>query len=187
VTREEFAPIVAYLSALVGKPMGREQAEVYYDLLADLPEPLARAAVRRAACACCLSVIPAVGEIRAAAAALAAPASLGWPEAWRLACQAAARWGLYRAEAGLASLPVGPVRRAVLAVGWQALCDADPASLDTLRAQFRDAYGVLGEREERERLLPPGLRAEAVRLLAEQIGALPGDAPPPRLPEAKGG
>lgn len=46
MTREQFAPIMAYLSAgMGGKPMPRETAEVYFDLLGDLqPADLQRAA-----------------------------------------------------------------------------------------------------------------------------------------------
>jgi hypothetical protein len=173
MTRAEFVPVVAYLSAGNGKPMSREQAEVYFDLLSDLPADLVKAAIRRALCESRFSCVPPVGTIRAAAAELRAGGSPSWPEAWRLACQAASRYGLHRQAQGLDSLP-SAVRRAAESVGWRALCDADEGSLDTLRAQFRDAYGVMTDREERERRLPGPLRAEVLGL-TDGVGALPED------------
>lgn len=172
MTREEWCPIMAYLSAAVGKPMPHAQGEVYFDLLADLPAALALLAVRRAVAEGRYPTVPPVGVIRAAAAEAAGAAAPTWPEAWALACRAARRYGLLYQSLALASLPP-PARRAAEAVGWRALCDAAEGDLDTLRAQFRDAYGAMAEREGREMRLPADLRPGVARL-AGGIGALPG-------------
>ncbi len=171
MTRDEFTPVVAYLAAAVGKPVGREQAEVYFDLLADLPAPLVWLAVKRAVAESRYPTVPPVGVIRAAAAEAAGADAPTWPEAWALVCREVRRHGLGRQAEALAALPP-PARRAAEAVGWRALCDATEGGLDTLRAQFRDAYGTLSEREGREARLPANLRPDVARL-AGGIGALP--------------
>jgi hypothetical protein len=169
MTRDEFAPVVAYLSAAVGKVMPTDQAEVYFDLLQDLPAPLVARAVKRAVAESRYPTVPPVGTIRAVAAELAGGSAPTWPEAWAAVCLAARRYGLHRREQALDSLSPA-VARAALAIGWQALCDAGPGDLDTLRAQFRDAYNALGARDEREQRLPGPLRAAR---LTEGIGMLP--------------
>lgn len=175
MTRQELAGVLAYLSSAVGKPVPNDQAAVYYDLLGDLPAEAVKLAAQRALLESRYPVIPPVGTLRALATEILRDSQgeqeLPWPDAWRRALAAVATYGLARPRDALASLP-DAVRDAVEAIGWQSLCDADPADLGTLRAQFRDAYGVLREREERARLLPPRLRDEAARLLG-QIRALP--------------
>lgn len=179
MTRADFVPIVTYLSAGAGKPMERDQIEVYYDLLSDLPLDVLKAAVKRALCESRFPTVPPVGTIRALAAELSAPArALLWPEAWELARAAVRRFGAARPtrphaeREALASLPPA-VAHAARAVGWLALCDAAEGDLDTLRAQFRDAYGTLRGRDEREGLLPPALRQGALQRLTEGIGEEP--------------
>lgn len=64
MTREEFGPIVLYLSSAVNREIPREQAEVYYDLLGDLPAAAVRAAVRRAFLESAYPTVPPVGTLR---------------------------------------------------------------------------------------------------------------------------
>ncbi len=169
MTREEWGPIVAYLSAAIAKTMPREQAEVYFDLLADLPAALVQVAVKRAVAENRYPTVPPVGTIRALATEATRATAPTWPEAWALVCAAARRHGLTRERQALDSIPP-PAARAAQAIGWQAICDCDPCDCDTLRAQFRDAYSTMTERDERERRLPAPLR---VARLTEGIGLLP--------------
>src|SRR5262245_3697535 len=64
MTREEFSPILVYLSAAVNREIPREQAEVYFDCLSDLPATAIRQAARRAVLESEYPVVPAVGRIR---------------------------------------------------------------------------------------------------------------------------
>lgn len=171
-TREEFAKVVAYLSAAVNKPMAREQAEVYYELLRDLPPEALKAAAKAAVAESRYPTIPTVGTLRELALESEGPVQATWAEAWGATMEAVERYGCGRRGEGLASLP--PVaRRTAEAIGWRALCDARRSEADTLRAQFRDAYGAVAEREARCRLLPPLLREQLLGF-ACGFGSLPG-------------
>jgi hypothetical protein len=167
MTRDEFVPVIAYLSAASNKPMPRAQAEVYFDLLGDLPATAVLAATKQAV----LDGdgwIPPVGKLRSAALALVRPPELTWGEAWEQACAAARRFGWDRPSEGLDSLPPA-VARAAHCVGWRQLCDARVDDMDTLRAQFRDVFKPLAERERRAELLPPSVR-QAVASIGSTAG-----------------
>src|SRR4051794_653455 len=80
LTREEFAPIVAYLSAGTGKEMPRAQAEVYSDLLQDLPAASVWAAARAALAESAGPWLPSVGAMRQRAAGALHGPSPDWGE-----------------------------------------------------------------------------------------------------------
>jgi hypothetical protein len=169
MTFEEWGPIMAYLGASCGKPMPDPQGEVYFDLLADLPAEAVRAAAKAAVAGSTYPVIPPVGVIRSHAVAAIHGEADDWGEAWRQVLDAVRYHGLDRREKGLASLP-GPAARAADQIGWRSLCDA--VELDTIRAQFRDVYQQVRGRVEREKGLPPGVKA-ALAGLTEGMGRLP--------------
>lgn len=174
MTRVEFAAVVAYLGAACNKPMPREQCEVYFDLLADLPGGAVLAAAKQAVLEGD-GWIPPVGRLRVAALALLRPPPLTWGEAFDLACGAARRFGWDRPGEGLASLPASAAA-AARCVGWRSLCDARPDDMGTLRAQFRDVFKPLAEREQRAALLPPSVAKAAAQLAASGLKLLTDDA-----------
>jgi hypothetical protein len=166
MTREEFAPVAAYLAAAVNKPFPREQAEVYFDLLRDLPIAAVGAAAKQALVESAYPTIPPVGTLRRLAVAACAPPELSAYEAWGLVLRAVQNFGLDGKRKALASLPPAAAAAAE-AMGWRSLCDA--TELETPRAQFRQAYETMAGREQRERNLPPALRDVLAR-----IGHAPG-------------
>jgi hypothetical protein len=166
VTRDEFLPVSVYLSAATGRVMPREQIEVYYDLLHDLPTAAVQEAARRAVAESQFPTIPPVGVLRALALRLARPEALGWGEAWGAAMKAVRRYGSGRERDALASLPAAAAR-AAHCLGWEALCAANPQDCNTLRAQFRDVYADVAEKEEFAARAP--LPAPA-RAAAELVG-----------------
>src|SRR5690348_12353028 len=119
MTRDEYTPVLAYLTAAAGRLMPDAQSEVYFELLSDLPGALALLAVKRCVAESRYPGFPPVGTIRAVAAELAGSTARVWPEAWALACRAARRYGLHREQQALDSLP-SPVARAAVAIGWRA-------------------------------------------------------------------
>jgi hypothetical protein len=176
MTAEEFARVLCYLQCAVNKDVPRMQAEVYFDLLKDLPAEAVECAARQALLESDYPVLPPVGKLRRLALdALAGPEQMGAYEAFALALQAVRRYGLDREREALASLPP-LVAKAVECIGWRSLCDA--TELDTLRAQFRDAYGILDGRERRERLMPPELRRALEGLGKPPAGLLESDPSP---------
>jgi hypothetical protein len=173
MTRVEFAQVLAYLSAGVGKPVAEATAEVYWDLLGDLPLPALQRAAQRALLESAYPTLPTVGTLRELAAA---GETLPAAEAWSLIRTAMARHGLTGEVKALACLPP-LVAQAAAALGWRNLCDAREAQ--TVYAQFRDAYEAVVGRDRREHLLPAPLKAE-LRQIGREPGAhrqLPGGNP----------
>ncbi len=170
MTSDEFTEIMAYLSRGVGKTFPADQAEVYYDLLHDLPADALRLAARRALLESQYPTIPPVGTLRKLATE-ALTASEGWPspmEAWELVRHAISRYGYMREAQGLASLP-RLVRRATEALGWQDICNREGPGV--IRAQFRGAYEIILAREQRTALLPEEVKETLAELSA--VFALP--------------
>lgn len=174
MTKIEFAAVTAFIVSATGKTMPQNQMEVYFDLLGDLPGAAVLAAAKRVVLEGD-GWIPPVGKIRAAALALVRPPELTWGEAWDLACAAARRFGLDRPREGLESLP-GSVASAARAIGWRCLCDATEGQMDTLRAQFRDVYKPIAERDQRAAMLPPSVRQAVAQIAGAGLKLLTDDA-----------
>lgn len=160
MTRHEFASVMAYISAGIGKPIAREAAEVYFDLLGDLPEPIFRAAAKRVLLEHKWATFPSVAELREAAALTMQGeiSSLTAAEAWQLAWKATGKidpevdGSLERACAQLPPL----VFEAMRSFGIPALCfGREPVAV--VRAQFMKFYEQLADREKRRALLPDRL------------------------------
>ena len=160
MTTTDFATSMAYLAAGCGRPLTAEAAEVYFDLLGDLPARALQIAVKRALLESSFTSFPSVGTLRK----LATEALQGTDklpvamEAWEQVSAAVRRFGLSGQDRALKSLPP-VVARTARAVGWQCLCDARLENLDVLRAHFLKAYDAVAGREQREALLPPPLKA----------------------------
>jgi hypothetical protein len=165
MTAREWTATAAWLSAAYGKPMASETAEVYFELLRDLPAEAVLAAAKRAALESRYPVIPPVGTLRQLALEMASPELLSAAEAWLLIHAAIKRFGFDGKAAGLASLPP-IVRRAAECVGWLTLCDR--GENEWTRKDFVKHYEQLSEKEQKNRLLPPVLKA-----MVEGIGAAP--------------
>lgn len=170
ISRVEFAAIMAYMGAAVGKEPTEEQAEVYFDLLGDLPKQVLEAAAKRSICEHTFPTMPPIGLIRKHADALRTGQRMSYGEAWELSCRAARDFGYRNPRDGLASLPP-VVAHAVKAFGWSRLCDC-PTSGDGLNAavaQFRDIFNGLNQREDFERMLPASTQAPAVAAIADRF------------------
>ncbi len=164
--RSDFTKIMVYISASCGKPMNVETAEVYYDLLGDLPVPVLQSAAKQACLENTSGFFPPVGVLRRLAVRITSGNEITWGEAWELGLRAVRRFGDKR-EAGLASLPL-LVRQAVKCFGWQALGDVRNDEIEYAREQFRKLFDPLAARENRTSLLPPML-AQTIK----EIGHVP--------------
>lgn len=166
MTESEFAPIMAYLSSAVGKPVAQNQAEVYWDLLGDLPSEVLATAARQVLLESAYPTLPTVGTLRQRCLALMQPPGLQAMEAWELVMRAVNRYGFAGETRALATLP-DVAARAARALGWQSLCDATVEQIPTVRAQFRDAYNSLAQRQEREALPPARYQRQAAKVLGD--------------------
>lgn len=165
IDRVEFAAVMAYLGAACDRQVTREQAEVYFDLLGDLPLPVLQAAARRAVLESQYPTLPPVGVLRrlAVEAADAEPVKDA-QEAVDLVRRAVSRYGYNRVGEALATLPP-VVSKAVEAFGWRRLCYSTDGAI--IWAQFRDSYEALAGRERRQRLLPEPLKRQLAALAGE--------------------
>ena len=165
MTRTDFASVMAYLCSATGLEMPREQAEVYYDLLQDLPLDVLQLAVKRVILEHPWRTIPSVAEIRQAAADTMQSqiSQLSAEEAWGLAWKAAAKTdpeqdgSLQRATKGLPPLVVEAMR----AFGLPNLITSRPAFA---RPEFMKTYEALAGRKRRLALLPEKLKAQIVNV-----------------------
>src|SRR6516164_1588903 len=157
MVRHEFGCIIAYLEAASGKPMSAEQARVYHDLLGDLPADVLLIAAKRAIVESQYPTIPPVGVLRRLALEVSRPDRLAPMEAWALLAKAIRRFGYYREEQGLASLPPD-VRQAAECLGWRSLCDATEEGV--IRGQFCKTFEQLQKRADTVALLPEKVRRQ---------------------------
>lgn len=156
MSRAEFMGILAYLSAGAGKEMAAETADVYFDLLQDLPAGAVQFAARRALLESAYPVIPPVGTIRKlATSALEGPDQISAQEAWGLLRRAITTFGYNHEEQALRSLPP-LVARAADHLGWQDICASTETEI--LRSQFFRTFDAVVGRSQREVLMPAAMR-----------------------------
>jgi hypothetical protein len=173
MTRSECAKLLAYAAAAV--PQARvpaQTAEVWWDLLGDLPYAVAVQALRRVLAEQRGTWWPAIGDIRAAAQELLDPGRPSVEQAWGQVQAAVRQYGYYQPDAALAHLDL-PVRAVAEALGWEAICLGDP---DVLRGQFARYYTAHTTQADRARRLPVDLRDGALA-----AGSRAADPGPPAL------
>lgn len=163
--KQNFAKIIAYLSAAYGdKKMSSATADVYWDLLQDLPDDAVFAAVKQVAASNQYPTLPPVGVIRQAAVRLLC--QLPSPaEAWAELTENIRQFGYYRANEGLIALsPI--VRQAAKCIGYTEICLSE--NIEATRAHFLRAYEQYVAREKEQALMPSEVRRFVV-LAAEKM------------------
>ena len=160
MTKSEFAPIMAYLSAAVGKPIAPETVAVYFDLLADLPADVLQMAAKRVALKHQWPTFPSAAEIREEATQTIAGElfPMTAAEAWDLAWRAVKSMDLElpdtvkRAQEKLPPI----VWQVMTAFPLSALCHGrEPVGL--VRKNFIDLFMEIKSRNKANRLLPAKL------------------------------
>jgi hypothetical protein len=159
---------MAFLAAGTGKPVTADMAEVYYDLLSDLPLNFLQFAAKRALLENEYPVFPPLGVLRKlATSAMQGPDRLPAHEAFGIVLKAIAKYSYMREREALAALPE-PIAQAAQVMGWRSMCFSE--STEIIRAQFCKTYDAILARRQRENLLPAPMQ----RFLIEA-------APPPPL------
>lgn len=130
-----------------------EAASLWYDMLKDLDGETVNAALRKWVAT--EKWPPSIADLRSSCTEISAGELPDWGQGWAEVTKAIHRYGWSRPREALASLP--PLARAAAErLGWQQICESE--NPDTLRAQFRQIYGIVGTRETEERQLPAALR-----------------------------
>ena len=143
--------------------VGIETVAMYVRLLQDIPPDELQTVVDQAVATS--RFLPTIAELRDMRHSLARLGAPTWADAWDAVQREIRRVGSY----GLPRFDDPLTERAVKAMGWKAICASDNPATD--RAQFRDMYNALAEREETARKLLPQARELAGRL-SEDGGAL---------------
>lgn len=137
----------------------RPTVELWLRMLGDLPyQVVEKALVKVLATA---KFFPTVAEIREAASELMQPEGMLPGEAWGLVLEAVKRYGSYRQQEALASLPED-VATTVKYMGWQEICLSEQP--EVVRAQFMRIYEQVAARKREEVTVP-----QEVKALAEKI------------------
>lgn len=154
-----------------------EAIDLWYQELKDLPYEVAASALRKWTNQ--EKWPPSIAEIRAYAGEMTNGPAPDWGEGWQEVQRAIRRFGWCREKEALASLSAS-ARTAAERIGWQDICTSE--NVETLRAQFRQVFQVAVEREQRDALIAPEVKA----LIAGIAGTtLPPQAVP--LPLHRGG
>ncbi len=163
IDRLEFVKVMAYIAAGVGKSPSADAAEVYYDLLADLPLAVLQAAARIALVEHVYPTFPTVGQLRQIAARIQAGGDgrMLAVEAWEMVNKLARDHAWDVAGEAVKALPA-KVRRAAGAVGWRSIFDS--TNRETLRAQFCKAFDELADRDRKDLALPAPVKESLERL-----------------------
>jgi len=98
---------------------------------------------------------PTIADIRDAAAMIESPHVMDAIEAWDLIGRAIRKYGYYRQEEAMASLPED-VAEMARRFTWSELCHSE--NVDTLRAQFRMAWDAQAKRIRDHGVMPRDIR-----------------------------
>ena len=155
MTRKEFTKIIGFLSAVIDKPMSEATIEAWYVMLKDLDYPETMMAVKKVLAESQYPTMPAVGQIRKAAAELEGGQAITGAQAWGMLLQAIHKYGFYREREALESLPQD-VAKVVDWMGWSELCHGE--NVDVIRGQFLKMYDNQVNRQKELGLMPQDIR-----------------------------
>ncbi len=161
MTNIEFAEIIAYITAAIGKPLTPDAQVVYFDLLGDLDAPVLQLAAKRVVLEHPWSTFPSVAELRAAAAYIVTGqvSPLTPAAAWQIAWNAIANIDpeIEGSTARMLERVPPLVAETIRAMGVPSLCyGREPVAV--VRSQFLKAFEQLAARDKRAALLPPATR-----------------------------
>lgn len=168
MTKQEFSVIASAIRTFYPreKILPNEQAaDLWFNLLKDIPYDVAQVALNKWAATNRWS--PAISDIRELAAEITSPEVPDWSEGWEAVQLALRRYGYYRQAEALATLPE-LARKAVERLGWQNICLSEELGVE--RANFRQIYEALANREKADRKIPTGLHqlASGIRVRIEE-------------------
>lgn len=153
MTKQQISVLIALTAANFPNMQERDMrptANLWQELLSDIPFEVAKAAIIKILATA--RFWPTVAEIREAAAAITNPHILSPAEAWALVEQANDRYGYYRAEEGMKSLP--PLVQTIVKSlsGFREVCASEEPGV--VRGQFMKMYDQYAAREREKAVLP---------------------------------
>jgi hypothetical protein len=160
MTKAEVATILTVLAAVYPKfEVDDLKVHVWHEMLGDLDYDTANMAVKKLILE--NTFPPSIAEVRKAAMEILNPDVMTAAEAWGEVERAVRTYGYYRETEALESMSPS-VAKVVKYIGWQNIClNEEPG---VVRGQFLKMYAQVAEREQKELLLPAGLRNDIQRL-----------------------
>lgn len=156
MTLKESLRLVAWATANFPQLQERDMrptAELWAKMLEDVPYEIAEKALVKVLATA--KYFPTVAELREAVAELRNGQQITALEAWGLVIEAVKKYGYYRQEEALASLPP-EVSAFVRRFGWEDICCSEEP--DVVRGQFRRAWEEQAIRKKELAVLPEPLR-----------------------------
>lgn len=144
--------------------------ELWFRELQDIPFPVAETALRKWVSTEKWS--PSIAEMREMCAEIQFGTIPTWGEAWEQVMKAVRKYGVYRADAALASLDQ-MTRQAVEQVGFYEICMSENIGVE--RANFRMVYESLADREKARQTLPLPLQKTIEQLGSSGVLKLSGE------------
>lgn len=139
---------------------GTETVAMYVRLLADIPPAALQTVIDQAIATC--KFLPSISELRDQYIALQRPLTLTWADGWSEVQRQIRATGMY----GTPQFADPVTTQVVRSMGWRTLCLSENQVAD--RAQFRDMYTILAQREETDRRLLPQAREFTAKALPGQ-------------------
>lgn len=168
MSKEEFAVFAMTLKTFYPKENllpSKEAMELWYRMLQDIQANIANVFLQKWVATS--KWPPTIAEIRAGCSSLVKEEIQDWGQGWAEVTKAIARYGYMQEQRALESM--SPItRQTVERLGWKNLCASENIAAD--RANFRNCYEILSQREAEARQLPAALKETISQL---QIGAGP--------------
>lgn len=146
MSKQEFAVLISAIKTAYPKEklfQLSESLSIWYELLKDIPYPMASAVLQQWIATNRWS--PTIADIREQAVKLALGKCKDWGEAWEDVMRAIRRYGRNCEDEAMATLDE-TTRKALKRVGYRAICNSQEEELGVQRASFRDIYNIEADR-----------------------------------------
>jgi hypothetical protein len=143
--------------------------ELWYQMLQDIPYDVAVAALKKWVSLNKWS--PSVADIRELSVGVKGVTVNEWEEEWDKVTDAIAKYGYYRTEEALETLPE-LTRTIVKRLGFRNLCMSENISIE--RANFRDIYNREAEKVKQQNVLSESLKSEILSISQNTVKAIEG-------------
>ena len=138
----------------------QQAMELWYRELQDIPYELAEAALRKWVVNNKWS--PTIADIRELSTDIGVGSIPDWGEAWESVLTAIRRYGTYNQQAAMESMD-SLTQQVVRRMGFREICMSENIVAD--RANFRNIYEQLANRQRTDMQMPPQLRSTIQQLL----------------------
>lgn len=162
MTRQEFSILAKSIKTIYPKENilnAPEEFALWFEMLEDIPYKVAAAGLKK--WVMLNRWAPSISDMRAMSVESYGQNVNEWEEEWDKVTCAIAKYGYYRTEEALDTLP-DLTRTIVKRLGFRNLCMSENISIE--RANFRDIYNREIEKVKQDNVLSQSLKAEIERL-----------------------